>query len=292
MSPSNFRPRKSRKPSRSPRHRRPKPTAPVKARSSERSAEENDANDLIYGRHTVLSALESDRPLNRVWIVNQLRHASRFHTLLAEAKANGTVIDEVSYKRLDQMTNGATHQGVAAQVSPYQYWDLDALIARAKETNERPVLIVADGIADPHNLGAIVRTAEALGAQGVVIPQRRAASVSSTVMKVAAGAVEAIPIARVVNLSQTLETLKEEGFWIYGLSEKADRSLHQVEFNAATVLVMGAEGSGLGMLTQRHCDQLVSIPLSGTTPSLNVSVAAGMALYEIYRQRWLNQLHL
>lgn len=292
MSPSNSRPRKSHKSSRPPHRRRPKPTAPVVKSKSPETPSEDESNDLIYGRHTVLSALESDRPLNRVWIVDQLRHAPRFHNLLTEAKANGTVIDEVSYKRLDRMTNGATHQGVAAQVSPYEYWDLDALIARAKETHDRPVLIVADGITDPHNLGAIVRTAEALGAQGVVVPQRRAASVSSTVMKVAAGAIEAIPIARVVNLSQTLETLKEEGFWIYGLSEKADRSLHEVEFNAATVLVMGAEGSGLGMLTQRHCDQLVSIPLSGATPSLNVSVAAGMALYEIYRQRWSNRLHL
>lgn len=278
------------KPDRSDRPRKARPRTETSTPPAPNRNEED--SDLIYGRHTVLSALESDRPLNRVWIVEQLRHAPRFHALLSEAKGSGTVIDEVSYKQLDRMTDGATHQGVAAQVSPYEYWGLEDLIERAKSQNERPVLLVADGISDPRNLGAIVRTAEAVGAQGLVVPQRRAAGVSSTVMKVAAGAIDTLPVARVVNLARTLETLKEAGFWIYGLSEKADSPLHEVEFNRATVLVMGSEGDGLSLLTQRHCDQLVCVPLSGATPSLNVSVAAGMALYEIYRQRWSNRLHL
>lgn len=269
---------------------RPKTQRPPHAAAEDNASERDD--DLIYGRHTVLSALESDRPLNRIWIVEQLRHAPRFHALLSEAKGSGTLVDEVSYKQLDRMTQGATHQGVAAQVSPYEYWELPDLIERAQASHERPVLIVADGITDPHNLGAIVRTAEAVGAQGLVVPQRRAAGVSSTVMKVAAGAIDRLPVARVVNLARSLETLKEAGFWIYGLSETADCPLHRVEFDRATVLVMGAEGDGLSLLTQRHCDQLVSIPLTGKTPSLNVSVATGMALYEIFRQRWSNQLHL
>ncbi|MBP0002166.1 MAG: 23S rRNA (guanosine(2251)-2'-O)-methyltransferase RlmB [Cyanobacteria bacterium SBC] len=294
---------KSSRPSRLRRSDRPHAPKPrddrdnAKPRYSKESAapESNgdlEARDLIYGRHTVLSALESERSIDRVWIVGQLRHAPRFHALLTEARANGTIVDEVSYKQLDRMTQGSTHQGVVAQVSPYEYWELEDLIERAKSKSERPVLVIADGITDPHNLGAIVRTTEAIGGQGIVVPQRRAVGISSTVMKVAAGALDAIPVARVVNLSRALETLKEAGFWVYGLSEKADREIHEVEFNRATVLVMGSEGHGLNLLTQRHCDQLVSIPLSGTTPSLNVSVAAGMALYEIYRQRWSNRLHL
>lgn len=248
--------------------------------------------DLIYGRHSVLSALEGDRRLHRVWISEQLRHAPRFHSLLSQAKQRGTVVDEASYKQLDRMADGGNHQGVIAQVAPYDYWHIADLIEQSKKVSDRPVIIISDGITDPHNLGAIIRTAEAIGAQGLVVPQRRAAGVTSTVMKVAAGAIEKLPVAQVVNLSRTLETFKEEGFWIYGLSEQADSVISEVEFDRATVLVMGAEGDGLSLLTQRHCDQLVSIPLAGSTPSLNVSVAAGMALYEIYRQRWSNRLQL
>jgi 23S rRNA (guanosine2251-2'-O)-methyltransferase len=144
---------------------------------------------------------------------------------------------------------------------------------------------------DPHNLGAIIRTAEALGAQGIVIPQRRAVGITSVVAKVAAGALEAIPVARVVNLNQALEELKESGFWIYGLAPSANESLHTLSLKGPIVLVVGAEGEGLSLLTQRHCDVLASIPLQGKTASLNASVAAGMALYEIFRQRWLQRVH-
>ncbi|MGB3558251.1 MAG: 23S rRNA (guanosine(2251)-2'-O)-methyltransferase RlmB, partial [Geitlerinemataceae cyanobacterium] len=190
---------------------------------------ERDETELIYGRHSVISALENQRQLNRIWITQQIRYSSRFHTLLPLAKARGTVIDEVGYNRLDMMTGGATHQGVAAQVAPYDYCELGDLIARAKSATEQPTILVADGITDPHNLGAIARTAEAMGAQGLVIPQRRATGVTSAVVKVAAGALDNLSVARVVNLSRTLETLKEAGFWLYGLSEKADRSIHEIE---------------------------------------------------------------
>jgi 23S rRNA (guanosine2251-2'-O)-methyltransferase len=247
--------------------------------------DQTDETELIYGRHSVLSALENQRQLNRIWITQQMRYSSRFHTLLPLAKARGTVIDEVGYNRLDMMTGGATHQGVVAQVAPYTYCELEELITRAKSATEQPVILVADGITDPHNLGAIARTAEAMGAQGLVIPQRRATGVTSAVVKVAAGALENLSVARVVNLSRTLEALKEAGFWLYGLSEKADQPLHEIELKGAIVLVVGSEGEGLSLLTQRCCDALVSIPLSGKTPSLNVSVATGMALYELHRQR-------
>ena len=272
-----------RKPSSSYQERRFEPTD-TEPREATSTLDEDI--DLIYGRHPVLAALENERQLNRVWILPQLRYDPRFHSLLLKAKANGTVIDEVEPRRLSQITDGANHQGIAAQSAPHSYVDLGELIDKAKSTSEQPVLVVCDGITDPHNLGAIIRTAEALGAQGLVIPQRRAAGVTSTVKKVAAGALETLPIARVVNLSRALEDLKTAGFWIYGTTAGTGKVLHTVEFKGPVVLVIGSEGSGLSMLTERCCDVLVSIPLQGKTPSLNASVAAAMILYETYRQRW------
>ena len=244
-------------------------------------------NELIYGRRTVQAALENERSLSRIWVVSQLKSDPRFYKLLQEAKANGAILDEVTYQRLDQLTQGANHQGVAAQISPYTYKDLGELIETAQAASAQPVILVADGIHDPHNLGAIIRTAEAIGAQGLIIPQRRAVGITSTVMKVAAGALETFPVARVVNLSRALEDLKAAGFWIYGTSATAQQSLPTVAFNGAIALVVGNEGEGLSHLIEQNCDVLVSIPLSGETASLNVSVATGMALYEIYRQRQL-----
>ena len=245
-----------------------------------------ESNDLIYGVHSVLAALESDRQLNRIWIIPKLRHDKRFQSLLLEAKASGAVIDEVDSRRLAQITTGANHQGIVAQAAPYSYLDLDELITQAKSSSTQPIIVIADGITDPHNLGAIIRTAEALGTQGLVIPQRRASAVTSTVTKVAAGALETFPVARVVNLARALEQLKEEGFWIYGAVGEAHNPLHKVNFSGAIGLVIGSEGEGLGQLTRRCCDVLVSIPISGNTPTLNASVAGAIALYEICRQRW------
>ncbi|MBW4667743.1 MAG: 23S rRNA (guanosine(2251)-2'-O)-methyltransferase RlmB [Cyanomargarita calcarea GSE-NOS-MK-12-04C] len=249
-------------------------------------------NDLIYGRHPVLSALESDRGLNRIWITAKLRYDHRFHNLILQAKENGTVIDEVEPKRLDHLTSQGNHQGIAAQVAPHAYMELHELIEQAKTASDAPVIVVAEGITDPQNLGAIIRTAEAIGAHGLVIPQRRASGITSIVIKVAAGALENFSVARVINLSRALEDLKSAGFWIYGTAADGNTPLHTMTFNGPIVLVVGSEGEGLSMLTQRSCDGLVSIPLLGKTPSLNASVAAGMALYEIYRQRWSNTLHL
>ncbi|WP_416676593.1 23S rRNA (guanosine(2251)-2'-O)-methyltransferase RlmB [Egbenema bharatensis] len=248
--------------------------------------------DLIYGRHSLLAALEGDRYLNRIWVLPKLRYDSRFHSLLSQAKADGTVIDEVDYRRLDQITHHANHQGIAAQVAPYEYLELAELIEKAKAASEHPVLVAADGITDPHNLGAIIRTAEAMGAQGLLIPQRRAVGVTSTVVKVAAGALESFPVARVVNLSRALEELKSAGFWIYGMAAEASQSIDTVHFDSSAVLVVGSEGEGLNLLTQRCCDVLVSIPMQGKTPSLNASVSAGMVLYEVSRQRRSQTLRL
>ncbi len=248
------------------------------------TSEEDD--DLIYGRHTVQAALKSERYLNRIWVVTPLRYDPRFHTLLNEAKARGTIIDEVNDRRLDQITQRKNHQGIAAQISPYEYKELHEIISEAKSKTDQPVLLIADGLNDPHNLGAIIRTGEALGIQGLIIPQRRAVGITSTVTKVAAGALENFSVARVVNINRALEELKEEGFWIYGTVANDGNPIHKVEFTGPVVLVVGNEAEGLSLLIQKNCDALVSIPMSGSTPSLNVSVATGITLYEIHRQRY------
>jgi 23S rRNA (guanosine2251-2'-O)-methyltransferase len=253
---------------------------------------EQEEGDLIYGRHPILTALESDRQFNRIWIMTKLRYDPRFYSLLEQAKAKGCVIDEVEPHRLSQITQGGNHQGIVAQVSPYTYVELGDLIEQAKASCDQPVIVVADGISDPHNLGAIIRTAEAIGAQGLVIPQRRAAGIASAVMKAAAGALESFPVARVVNLRAALEELKASGFWIYGMAAVAEKTVYAVDFRGPVVLVVGSEGKGLSLLTQTQCDVLVSIPLPGKTPSLNASVAAAIALYEVYRQRRSNSLYL
>jgi 23S rRNA (guanosine2251-2'-O)-methyltransferase len=240
--------------------------------------------DLTYGRHAVLAALKSDRQINRIWVTDTLLAHGQFYPLIKEAKAEGTIVDEVDSRRLSNLTQGGNHQGIAAQVAPYVYWDISTLIDQAKATPD-PVIVIADGIEDPHNLGAIIRTAEALGVQGIVIPQRRAAGITSTVMKVAAGALESMAIARVTNLNQAITKLKESGFWIYGTTADTDNLLHQTNFSGSIGLVIGSEGKGLSQLIEKNCDQLVAIPLGGKTPSLNASVAAAIALYEVFRQR-------
>jgi 23S rRNA (guanosine2251-2'-O)-methyltransferase len=267
-------------------------TRPVDTNSNTVVQPDADTDDMIYGRHAVQAALESNQVLNRIWVVPHLRYDPRFHSLLTEAKANGSIIDEVDDLRLDYITRKANHQGVAAQVSAYEYLDLSELIAKAKATCADPVIVVAEGLNDPHNLGAIIRTAEALGTQGMVIPQRRAVGITSAVRKVAAGALESLPVARVVNLNRALEELKEAGFWIYGTAAGVGDSVETIKFSGPTVLVVGGEADGLSLLIQRSCDGLVSIPLRGNTPSLNVSVATGMALYEIYRQRGPKKFHV
>ena len=241
--------------------------------------------DLVYGRHSVMALLEGDRQIDRLWLISQLKRDRKFSSLLQQAKERGAVIDEVAPQRLNLLTSHANHQGIVAQVAPYAYWELEALLGRAKSETDSPVIIIADGIEDPHNLGAIIRTAEAMGVKGLIIPQRRAVGVTATVMKVAAGALENLPIARVVNLNKTLEKLKESGFWIYGTSARSSRLIHNINFSGAIGLVVGSEGKGLSSLVERHCDELVAIPLVGKTSSLNASVASAIAIYEVFRQR-------
>lgn len=271
--------------------RKGRPKIETKAVDEAADEGQDESPDLVYGRHAVRAVLESERQVNRIWVTARLRYDDQLKPLLDDAKAGGAIIDEVDNQRLNQITpHGATHQGIAAQVSPYDYFPLGNLIDFAKKrslnSGQDPVILLADGITDPHNLGAIIRSAEAMGAQGVVIPQRRAVGITSTVMKVAAGALENLPVSRVVNLNRAMQELKEAGYWIYGTVADAPQPLHKTRLDGPIALVIGAEGAGISALTQRHCDALVSIPLVGATSSLNASVAAGMVLYELFRQRW------
>jgi len=219
-----------------------------------------------------------------------MRFSPRFLQLLREAKAGGVLVEEVTWARLGQISGGAVHQGIVLQPAAAETLDLPSLIEGCRSTGEAPLLIAVDGLTDPQNLGAIVRSAEALGAHGLVLPQRRNAGLTGSVAKVAAGALEHLPVARVVNLNRSLEALKEEGYRVIGLASEGSLTLEEADLDGPLVVVTGSEGDGLSLLTRKHCDQLVRIPLRGTTPSLNAAVATALLLYEIARRGWMQGL--
>ncbi len=247
-------------------------------------------SDLIWGRHATQATLESGRPIHRVWCTPEMRFSPRFLQLLREAKSSGVLVEEVTWARLGQISGGAVHQGIVLQPAAAETLDLGTLIEGCRGLGEAPLLIAVDGLTDPQNLGAIVRSAEALGAHGMVLPQRRNAGLTGSVAKVAAGALEHLPVARVVNLNRSLETLKQEGYRVVGLAEEGTVCLEEVDLEGPLVVVTGSEGSGLSLLTRRSCDQLVRIPLRGATPSLNASVATALLLYEVARRGWMRGL--
>ena len=261
------------------------PPAPPVGESERFGAETSP--DLVWGRHPALAALESGRPIHRIWCTPEMRFSPKFLQLLREAKSSGVLVEEVTWARLGQISGGAVHQGIVLQTAAAETLDLPSLIEGCRSLGEPPLLMAVDGLTDPHNLGAIVRSAEALGAHGLVLPQRRNAGLTGTVAKVAAGALENLPVARVVNLNRSLEALKEEGYRVIGLAGEGSVTLEEADLDGPLVLVTGSEGEGLSMLTRRTCDQLVRIPLRGATPSLNASVATALLLYEIARRGWM-----
>ena len=268
--------------------------AAAPAADRERSEAESFAaaapSDLIWGRHTAQAALESGRPVHRIWCTPEMRFSPRFLQLLREAKASGVLVEEVTWARLGQISGGAVHQGIVLQPAAVDTLDLASLIEGCRGIGEAPLLLAVDGLTDPQNLGAIVRSAEALGAHGLVLPQRRNAGLTGSVAKVAAGALEHLPIARVVNLNRSLDTLKQEGYRVIGLAGEGTVSLEEADLEGPLVIVTGSEGDGLSLLTRRNCDQLVRIPLRGATPSLNASVATALLLYEVARRSWMKGL--
>lgn len=248
------------------------------------------STDLIWGRHPAQAALESGRPIHRIWCTPEMRFSPKFLQLLREAKSSGVLVEEVTWARLGQITGGAVHQGIALQTAAAETLDLPTLLEGCAAIGEPPLLMAVDGLTDPQNLGAIVRSAEALGAHGLVLPQRRSAGLTGSVAKVAAGALEHLPVSRVVNLNRALDTLKQEGYRVVGLASEGTVSLEEADLEGPLVIVTGSEGDGLSMLTRRNCDQLVRIPLRGATPSLNASVATALLLYEVARRGWMKGL--
>jgi 23S rRNA (guanosine2251-2'-O)-methyltransferase len=241
---------------------------------------------VIYGINAVTEALKSrGRAIDYVAVARE-RHDQRMQKVIADCRAQGVAVRSTPRDELDRMARTNSHQGVVAITSEKEYAAADDLLAQRRGTHV--FIVVLDGVEDPHNLGAIIRTADAAGVDGVVIPERRAASVTGTVAKASAGATEHLPIARVTNISRTLEDLKRSNVWTVGLDERADRSYDEVDYNMDCALVLGAEGKGLHEHVRKHCDFVVKIPMYGQVPSLNVSVAAGVVMYEVARQRRKN----
>ncbi len=238
-------------------------------------------DDWIWGKHSVYEALSSDRAINRIWCTSEIFSSDKFYILLKELKSKGVLIEEVSWNRLSQLTYGASHQGIALQLACSKTISIEQLIEFSKQNCPKPILVALDGITDPHNVGAIIRSAEAFDCKGVIIPQRRSAGLTGTVAKVAAGALEHLHVSRVVNLNRALEELKKNGFIVVGLSGDGQLSISNFKEKGPLVVVVGSEDKGISLLTQKKCDFILSISLKGKTSSLNASVAAAISLFHL-----------
>lgn len=248
----------------------------------DKPTEENAASDWIVGRNAVNEALRSGRTLDTVLVAKGERVGS-IGALVAKSRQCGIPVKEVDPRKLEAMC-GPHHQGIAAIAACKEYATLEEVFQLAEERGESPFLIICDELEDPHNLGAILRTAEAAGAHGVIVPKRRSAGLTSTVYKTSAGAVEYVPVVRVANIAETLRELKKRNVWIYGM-DMAGRPYHEVDMRGAAALVVGSEGRGIGRLVREQCDVMVSLPMKGQIQSLNASVACGILMYEVARQR-------
>ena len=258
------------------------PNVAVSNKSSDISQEftmNRNFDDWIWGKHSVYEALNSERPINRVWCTSEIFSSEKFYILLKDFKSKGVLIEEVSWNRISQLTFGASHQGIALQLACSNTISLKKLIDLSKRNSSNPIILALDGITDPHNVGAIIRSAEAFDCKGIIIPQRRSAGLTGTVAKVAAGALEHLPVSRVVNLNRALEELNKNGFLVIGLSGDGQLPISNFQEKTPLVVVVGSEHKGISLLTQKKCDFLLRIPLKGKTTSLNASVAAAISLF-------------
>ena len=243
-----------------------------------------EAEDRVEGKNTVMEALKAGRPLDKIYIARgEQDKALRF--IAQKGKAAGAVISEVDRRKLDAMSVTHAHQGVIAVAAVREYAAVADILDLARERGEAPLIVVCDEISDPHNLGAIIRTAECAGAHGIIIPKHRSAGITAVVEKTSAGAVEHMAVARVVNLAAALKELQEAGVWVFGTAADGDKGLWDADLKGPTALVIGSEGSGMARLTRESCDFLLSIPLRGRVSSLNASNAAAIVLFEAVRQR-------
>jgi 23S rRNA (guanosine2251-2'-O)-methyltransferase len=239
--------------------------------------------DIIYGKNPIIEALEAGHEINKMLILEGSRDRN-LQKIIEMARNKKILLQFVDRKMLDKIAEGENHQGVIAYISPYEYYEVDALLQIARDKGEPPFLIICDEITDPHNLGSIIRTANAVGAHGVIIPKRRSAAINQTVVKTSCGAVEYVPVARVTNITQTIKALQKEGVWIVGTDMGAP-VYHESNLTGSIGIVVGNEGDGISRLVKESCDFMVSLPMMGAVSSLNASVACGVVMYEVVRQR-------
>ena len=246
--------------------------------------EEKKFDDQIEGRNSVLELLESGKDINKIFVTRGEKHGS-INKILAIAKERKIIVVEKDKKQMEEMAQEENYQGVIAIVPPFEYAEIQDILDEAKARKEDPFILILDGIEDPHNLGSIIRTAETAGVHGIIISKRRAASVNSTVNKTSAGAVEHMKIARVTNISDTLEELKQAGLWICGTAVDTDKYYYNQDLTGPLGIVIGNEGKGIGEKVKKNCDFLVKIPMKGKVGSLNAAVSTGIIVYEAVKQR-------
>ena len=263
-----------------PRRKRPQMEAEPKRREEPREL----PDDVLVGRNAVTEALKSGRGINKLWIASGDREGS-VSEIAALAKERGIVVQYVERAKIESFAGGHRHQGVLAYVAPVPYAELDDILKAAEAKGEAPFLVLLDELEDPHNLGALLRTADATGVHGILIPKRRSVSLNATVAKTSAGAVEYVPVARIGNIAQTLKKLKEKGFWVAGADMDGEKAYYEADLTGPLVLVVGSEGRGMSRLTKEACDFIVSMPMVGRINSLNASVAGSILMYESMRQR-------
>ena len=245
-------------------------------------AEQN--NDLIAGRNAVSEALRSQRSINKI-LLQEGAHGGSLGEIIALAKQKGVPVETVKAEKLDKLAKGLRHQGVAALAAPIAFRTLDDVFARAAEKNEEPFILLLDELQDPQNVGALIRSADAAGVHGVLMPRRRSCPLNAVVAKISAGAVEYVPVVQIGNIAQTIEELKQRGCWVVGADMDGEKYYYNADLTGPLVLVIGSEGKGLGRLTKEQCDYLVKIPMGGKINSLNASVACSLMLFEAVRQR-------
>ena len=240
--------------------------------------------DFVIGRNAVTETLKAGRSVNKIFVAKGNTDGS-IRQILALAKENNIVIEFVDKSKLDKISSGARHQGVIAQVAAINYFSVEEILQFAATKNEPPFILLLDELEDPHNFGAILRTADAVGVHGVIIPKRRSVSLNSTVAKTSAGAVEYVKVAQVTNVAQTLKSLREEGLKIIGADMSGTENFYDADLNCGLVLIIGNEGKGMRRLTRENCDLLIKIPMVGKINSLNASVAGAVLMYEVFKQR-------
>ena len=249
-----------------------------------RPPQEAQPDGLIEGRNAVIEALRAGTAIDKIYIARGETDATLGH-IASTARNKGIVVTEADRRKLDGMSRTKSHQGVIAVAAVREYASVDDILSAARDRGEPPLIVVCDELSDPHNLGAVIRTAECAGAHGVIIPKRRSAGLTAIVAKTSAGAVSYLPVARVPNLTAVLQQLKEEGLWVFGADAAGGTRLYDADLKGPAAIVIGSEGSGMGRLVAERCDFLVSIPMRGKLNSLNASAAAAILLYEAVRQR-------